>query len=56
MDQVVLEMADLSPPPQSTFVRADWQLLAACWFPVAIASEVGEAPLKATRTIAAPGA
>ena len=48
MNHVVQTRAEPVPPPQATFLREDWRRLAACWFPVAIAAEVGEAPLKAT--------
>lgn len=38
---------DLSPPEGCTFAPQDWAILSRHWYPVAIARDLGEAPLKA---------
>jgi phenylpropionate dioxygenase-like ring-hydroxylating dioxygenase large terminal subunit len=38
----------ISPPKDSTFSAADWQVLAACWHPVAWSGEVGSKPFAVT--------
>ncbi len=35
----------LTPPRDCSFTASDWQVLARCWFPVAIAADIGEAPV-----------
>jgi hypothetical protein len=38
----------LPPPRACTFDPADWQIIARCWYPVALASVVTEQPLGVT--------
>lgn len=40
--------AAVEPPPSCTFEAPDWQILARHWYPIALASEVGPAPVAAT--------
>ena len=37
----------VEPPPSCTFETPDWHILARHWYPIALASEVGSAPVKA---------
>lgn len=39
---------ELAPPPNCTFDETDWKLLARHWYPVALAREIGDAPVAAT--------
>ncbi|KKB62821.1 (2Fe-2S)-binding protein [Robbsia andropogonis] len=42
-----VDLAHLTPPIRSTFVPDDWSILAQHWYPVAIASDIGDAPVSA---------
>lgn len=38
----------LSPPPNNSFDEQDWRLLAVHWYPIALSSSIGDAPVAAT--------
>lgn len=38
---------NLAPPPHCTFDAADWTRLAAHWYPIALARDIGDAPVAA---------
>jgi len=39
------DLAHLIPPIRSTFVPEDWAILAQHWYPIAIAADIGDAPV-----------
>lgn len=47
MDQVAMPDLRVPPPRECSFTEADWAVLARCWFPIARADAIGDAPGRA---------
>jgi phenylpropionate dioxygenase-like ring-hydroxylating dioxygenase large terminal subunit len=44
-DDVTTAASLIAPPAECTFDAADWQILARCWFPIALSREIQDAPV-----------